>query len=48
MAASLLSAVTFKEQAPAGKLPVRAWGGGPLTFIGLLCIVEALRQTFLP
>jgi hypothetical protein len=25
-----------------------AWGGGPVAFIGLLCIVEALRQTFLP
>jgi hypothetical protein len=25
-----------------------AWGGGPVAFIGALCIVEALRQTFLP
>ena len=24
-----------------------AWGGGPVAFIGLLCIVEALRRTFL-
>jgi len=23
-----------------------AWGGGPVAFIGLMCIVEALRQTF--
>jgi hypothetical protein len=25
-----------------------AWASGPVAFIGLLCIVEALRQTFVP
>ncbi|HEU4540971.1 MAG TPA: hypothetical protein VFR23_07565 [Jiangellaceae bacterium] len=37
-----------REGASRGVARAIAWGGGPVAFIGLLCIVEALRQTFLP